>query len=264
MKKGSFIIIGLVGLIVLLSLVLAACSSGDDDDANDDGVGLSIQDIRALMENSNGGSQQSGIWVTGTGEITVVPDLAILQMGVEAQAGTVAAAQSDAAAAMENVVAALKDNGIPEKDIQTQRFSIEQVTKWDEKTNEQIVIGYRVTNMVASKIRDINKAGAIIDDVTLAGGDLTRIQGISFTIDDPEPYSNQARQEAILDAMAKAEQMASVANVDLGDLIYMTESGYVPSPYYAKGIAEAYDTATPIIAGELEVSVTVQMVYAID
>ena len=267
MKKGLFIVIGLVSLVVLLAVLLSACSSGDDDDSNDnEGVAgaLSSQDIRALVQNSDGGSQQTGIWVSGTGKVTVVPDLAILQLGVEAQAGTVAAAQSDAAAAMAQVVAALSDNGIPERDIQTQRFSIEQVTKWDEKTNEQIVIGYRVTNLVTAKIRAIDTAGEIIDAVALAGGDLTRIQGISFTVDDPEPYSNQARQEAILDAMAKAEQMSSVANVGLGNLIYMTESGYIPLPYYAKGVAEAFDASTPISAGELEISVTVQMVYAID
>jgi len=103
-------------------------------------------------------SQQSGIWVNGTGEVTVTPDIATLSLGIEAQAATVAEAQAQAAVDMDAVMTALADNGVADKDIQTQYFSIYQVTRWDDFKDQQVVIGYRVTNMVTAKIRDVEQA----------------------------------------------------------------------------------------------------------
>lgn len=214
---------------------------------------------------SSSNSQQAGIWVTGTGTVTVVPDLALLTLGVEAQASTVAEARAQAAGAMSAIMAALAANGVAEKDIKTQWYNIYPVRKWVDETREEVLIGYRVTNTVAAKIRDVDNAGVVIDAVVEAGGDLTRIQGISFTVEDPKPYYTEARQEAILDAIAKAQQMASVAGVGLGKPTYITESGgYYPPPVPYPARAEAMaDVTTPISAGETEVSLTVQMVFDI-
>ena len=167
-------------------------------------------------------SQQSGIWVSGTGEIAAAPDIATLRLGIEAQADTVAQAQAEAAEAMDAVMDALTDNGVDEKDIQTQYFSIDQITRWDD--DEIIVIGYRVTNMVTAKIRDIDETGPIIDAVAAAGGDLTRINSIGFSIDDATAYYEEAREEAMANAQAKAEQLADLAGVELGKPTYI--SGY--------------------------------------
>lgn len=196
--------------------------------------------------------------------MTVIPDLAVLRLGVEAQATTVAEASSQAADAMDDIRTSLIANGVLETDIQTQQFSISQVTKWVDEQSEQVIIGYRVTNMVTAKIRDLDKAGTIIDAVAEAGGDLTRIQGIGFTVDDPTPYYDQAREEAVRDAMAKAEQMASVADVALGKPVYINESdGYLPTPYPTRELAVDEAASTPISAGEMEISISVQMGYAI-
>jgi len=206
-------------------------------------------------------SQQQGIWVTGTGEVTVVPDIVTLRLGIEAQEATVAEAQTQAVEAMNKVMAALTDNGVAEKDIQTQYFSIRQVTKWDRVEEEEVVIGYRVTNMVTAKIRDIDKAGAIIDAVAEAGGDLARIDSIGFSIDDPSAYYEEARQKAIADAKAKAEQLARLADVTLGKPTYISEGIQIP-PSIRVGVAEA-PAVTPISPGEMEISLTVQVAYAI-
>ncbi|MCK5433668.1 MAG: SIMPL domain-containing protein, partial [Dehalococcoidales bacterium] len=90
-------------------------------------------------------AQEEGIWVTGEGEVMAVPDIATLRLGIEAQEATVAGAQSQAVEAMDKVMAALIDNGVAENDIQTQYFSIRQITRWVDE--EQVVVGYRVTNM---------------------------------------------------------------------------------------------------------------------
>jgi uncharacterized protein YggE len=119
--------------------------------------------------------------------------------------------------------------------------------------------------MVTAKIRDITKAGTIIDAVTDAGGNLTRINGISFTMNDPTAYNNQAREKAMQDANAKAEQMATLAGITLGKPIYISEtSSYIPTPYYLKDYAEGGSPSTSISAGELDITLTVQVGYAIE
>ena len=259
MKKGLLLVIGLV---LVVSLLLVGCES-QESSGSASGQELSVP--QNLSVSLTGSSQQTGIWVSGTGEVTVTPDVAILTLGVEAQEKTVKEAQSEAASAMAAVVAALKTNGVADKDIQTQWYSISPVTKWVEETNEQITTGYSVTNMVTVKIRDISKAGTIIDAVAEAGGDLTRINSISFTVDDPTAYYNQAREQAMQDAKDKAEQMATLAGVTLGKPTYISESGgYIPTPYYLKDYAEGGSASTSISAGELDITIMVQVGYAIE
>jgi len=199
--------------------------------------------------------------------VAVVPDIATLRLGIEAQEATVAEAQSQAVEAMDKVMAALTDNDVDEKDIQTQYFNIRQVTRWDNVKNEEIVIGYQVTNMVTAKIREIDKASVIIDDVAKAGGDFTRIDSISFSVDEPSNYYEEARKEAMADAKAKAEHLAKLGGVSLGKPTYISESAQTPPIIYRDAMIEAAvpapAPATPISAGELEISLTVQVVYAI-
>jgi hypothetical protein len=260
MKKGLLLVIGLV---LVVSLLLIGCES-QESSGSTNGQGLSVpQNLSVSL--TGGSSQQTGIWVSGTGEVTATPDVAILTLGVQAQETTVKAAQSEAASAMAAVVNALKANGVADKDIQTQWYSISPVTKWDDKTNEQITTGYSVSNMVIVKIRDISKAGTIIDAVTEAGGDLTRINGINFTVDNPTAYYNQAREKAMQDAAAKAQQMASLAGVNLGKAIYISESGgYIPGPYPLRDYAAGASASTPISPGELNITISVSVGYSIE
>ena len=261
MKKGLLLVIGLV---LVVSLLLIGCESQEGASSVEAQGAALPQSINVALTGST--SQQTGIWVSGTGEVKVTPDVAILTLGVEAQEKTVKEAQSEAASAMAAVVAALTTNGVADKDIQTQWYSISPVTRWDDKTYEQITTGYSVTNMVTVKIRDISKAGTIIDAVAEAGGNSTRINGISFTVDDPTAYNTQAREKAMQDAAAKAQQLASLAGVTLGKPIYISESSsYIPTPYYSKDYyAEGGSASTPISPGELTITLSVQVGYAIE
>ena len=239
-----------VGLAVLLAVVgVSGCRPGS-----------------TVLEGISLSGQQEGIFVAGQGKVSVVPDIATLRLGVEAREASVAEAQARAAEAMEKVMDALTDSGVAEKDIQTQYFSISPVTKWDRETEEESVIGYRVSNVVAAKIRDIDETGSIIDAVAEAGGDLTRIDSFSFSVDDPSDYYVEARREAVADAEAKAEQLAKLAGVSLGKPIYISEGIQVP-PIYTRGAvyeeAVGLPVETPISPGEMELSLTVQIVYAI-
>jgi uncharacterized protein YggE len=249
--------LAVVGVVLILAVIgISGCSS--------EGVKLNTENGE-LKINLN--SQQEGIWVSGTGEVMAVPDVAILSLGIEAQATSVAEAQNQAAEAMAEVIEALKDQGVAEKDIQTQYFSIQRVTRWDDQKYEETVIGYRVTNMVTAKIRKVTEAGIVIDAVATAGGDYTRINSISFTVDDPSPYYEEAREKAVADAEAKAKLLAEVAGVKLGKPSYISESSYVPSPIYRQDLVEAAAEVpaptTPITPGEMEITLTVQLAYAI-
>jgi uncharacterized protein YggE len=251
MKRNLLLIGGtvVISLALVLSLVgFSACTAGPTT-------------IGAVDVNS----QQEGIWVSGQGEVTAAPDLATLYLGVEAQADTVAEAQNQAAGAMENVMTALSDNGVDEDDIQTQYFSIDQVTRWDD--DEPVVIGYRVTNMVTAKIRDMDNIGAIIDAVAEAGGDYIRVNNIAFSVEDPSEYYEEARAEAMADAKDKAEQLADLAEIELGDPTYISEGSiYVPVDYRGMDMAvpEEGGYVTPISPGELEITLNVQVAYAIE
>jgi len=250
MKKFGLLVAGVAS--VLAVVVLAGCVPAD---AN----GSEVQEI-------NLSSQQEGIWVTGQGKVTVVPDIANLRLGIEAEGDSVTVARDRAAEAMGSVMTSLTDNGVADNDIKTQYFTIHRITQWDREKEQEVVTGYRVINMVTAKIRDIDNIGTIIDAVVDAGGDLTRVEGIDFTVDDPSAYYDEAREEAMAEARDKAEQLAELAGVTLGSATYISEGSQIPVVTrggYAMDVEEEMEVETPVSPGEMEISLTVQVIYAI-
>ena len=130
-----------------------------------------------------------------------------------------------------------------------------------------MLIGYQVTNTLTVKVRDLDKMGNIIDGAAEAAGNLVRINSVRFTIEDTKPLQNEAREEAIADLLTKANAMAALAGVELGKLVFLTESGGgVPQSFARPEAAAAFGFAsqsTSILAGELDVNVSVQGVFAI-
>lgn len=235
----------------------------------------------------------TGIWVTGQGKISARPTLAVLALGIEAFRDTVQQARDDAAASMDRIIKALKAQGIAEKDIQTQHFNIfprygsRPVNKCPEvprplpgagaepgrapsgpcyQYHEQFIQGYQITSQVTVEVRDLESVGTVIDKVAEAGGNLTRVNGLSFTVEDPKALRSQARAEAVQDAVEKARQMASLTGARVGKLMYMTEGGGSFDKGYpvARAALEAGGPATTILAGELDIVVTVQAAFAIE
>ena len=169
---------------------------------------------------------------------------------------------------MDKVIAALKANGVADKDIQTQNFSISQVMRYDDKNQREVITGYTVSNTVVAKLRNIPKAGATIDAVVEAGGDYTRFNGIDFSIEKPEQYYGQAREKAMADAKTKADQIAKLGGMTLGPATYVSESTYIPptpGPIMYRSTMDASGAGAPtsISAGELQVILNVQIAYAI-
>jgi uncharacterized protein YggE len=253
MKTKILLVAGVVAILALISLV--GCTTG--------GAGITAGSGQTVINMNN----QQGIWVNGEGKVTITPDIATISVGISAEAAKVVEAQAQAAAAMEKVMAVLTGNGIDKKDIKTQYFSIQPMMKYDNLKQESYITGYQVSNMVTVKIRAVEKAGLIIDAVATAGGDNTRVNGISFSVDQPEKYLEQARTSAMNDAKAKAQKLAGLAGVTLGKAVYITESSYSqPGPYpvaMRSDMASGAAPATEISPGQADITLNVQINYAI-
>ena len=135
-------------------------------------------------------------------------------------------------------------------------------SRGDEKPE---ITGYIVNNVISVKIRDIDSTGKAIDDAVIAGGNDAVVQGVSFTIDDPAELRAEARKLAVDAAIDQAEQLADAAGVDLGRLISISEfGGSVPFARSENLALSADSGASPIQAGELQISITVNLLYALD
>ena len=250
MKKKWLVVIGLALLVGVLGLA---------------GCGTDTSGTLTLQGNLSG--QQEGIWVTGEGKVQADPDIAILSLGVQAQALTAADAQAQVSQGMDGVMQVLKGQGIAEKDIQTQYYTITQLTRWNDSKQVPEVTGYQVTNSVSARIRDVSKTGPVIDAVVAAAGDLIRINNVSFDINDATQFNDAARKLAIANAKAKAQQIASESGVKLGKITYITESISYPGPIYrtfAAADSAAPMPVTSINPGQLDITSNVQIVYSID
>ncbi len=214
----------------------------------------------------NASSQAAGVHVTGTGKMTVTPDIATLNVGVEARAVSVTSATERAQSATDAVVVALKSSGVEEKDIKTVQYSITPDRRFDRDGKEQ-VLGYIVQNRVRAKIRKIEDTGKTIEAVTKAGGDLIRIDGVSFSVEEPEKYQQSLRDKAMADAKARAEGLVKHAGSRLGKATYISENSNVSTPFPVppNALRSGADgsSAPSVSPGEMEVQLQVQVVYEI-
>jgi uncharacterized protein YggE len=205
-----------------------------------------------------------GIQVTGSGSAFGEPDVAFLYLGISVERNSVREARDEAAIAMQKVVDSIKSNGVAEKDIQTQNFNIQP--QYDYIDNRQVLRGYLVTNTISIKVRDTKIVGEVIDDATVAGGDLIRVNSITFAIDDPKELQAQARIEAMKDANAKAQTLAEQGGVKLGKPVSISESMvFYNSTSYERSFDKGQPMpTTPIEPGQLEITITVSVIYDIE
>jgi uncharacterized protein YggE len=214
-----------------------------------------------------GAQQQTGIAVIGTANVSVKPDVARLNLGVEVTDTTVAIARGKAADAMTKLQAALKAKGVQEKDIRTQSLNITpQYTQSPDRNVPPTIRGYLVNNLVQVTVRNIDTTSEVLDAAVAAGGNAVRVNGISFTVDQPEQFLSQAREEAVKNARARAETLAKAAGVTLGGARSVTEStngGLAPQPERALAAPTGAGGSTPVSPGEQTLTLTVSVVYDI-
>ena len=199
------------------------------------------------------------ISVTGEANVSVAPDQAQIDGGVTSDAKTAREASDANNAAMGKVLLALKGAGIEAKDYQTSRLSL-QPQYAPNRAGPSPITGYRASNRVTVRIRDVTKVANVID--VLVGAGANDIGGINFTVSQASKHLDEAREKAIADARRKAEIYARAAGVTLGGPISISEDG-APVPLYRGKMAAPMAAGAPVAQGEETLSVTVSVSWAI-
>jgi uncharacterized protein YggE len=229
-------------------------------------IGLS-QSSGANAEAATTTGQQQGaqsgagrITVTGTGTVTGIPNQLVLSMGVQVSGGSVSSALAQANQATDRVTAALKGLGVASADIQTAGLSI--YPSYSDRS--QVPTGYQVTESLTATLRQLDKAGQQIQAAADAGGNAITVSNVSLNLTDDGPLLAVARANAMKDARAKAEQFASAAGEQLGQIISITPVGSSSPPVFnPMASASAGSAAVPVSPGSQQVTVSVTVVYAV-
>jgi uncharacterized protein YggE len=209
--------------------------------------------------------------VVGHGKVAAVPDVADINIGVVSQGPTAKEALRANSEAMSTLHRVLKERGVAAKDVETTQIQVSPVYSHPDPRNPAgqdfvpKVAGYRVTNSVEVTVREIARLGEMLDAVVEAGAN--QVTGIAFRVDKPEQLLDQARKLAMADAKRKAELMAGEAGVVLGPARQIIESGAMPPRPGMLGDGAPQmmmaRSAAPVAAGEQELSVSIQVSYAI-
>jgi len=201
----------------------------------------------------------AAISVTGEAHISVPPDLAQIDAGVTSEAKTAREASDANNAAMGKVLLALKGAGIEDKDYQTSQLSLQPQYSTAKTGSPPTIVGYRASNRVTIRLRDVTKVASVIDTVVAAGAN--DIGGINFMVSQPSKLLDEARERAIADARRKAEIYAKAAGLTLGAPLKISE---IQPIYLAGRVAPMASAApAPIAQGEETLSVSVSVSWAI-
>jgi uncharacterized protein YggE len=200
--------------------------------------------------------------VTGMADVSVAPDVADIVIGVMVQKSTVSAAQSAAATSMSAVIAAIKKDGVDDKDIVTVNLSLNPVYDYSNGSTPRLV-GQQFSNTVKVTVRNLKTVSAVIDDAIAAGA--TTVSGISFRLNDPKQAQAQARALAVADAKAKADALAAAAGVSIKGVASITETTVqsAPAPVAYSLDAAGKAASTPVQAGTTDIVVQVSITYLI-
>lgn len=201
------------------------------------------------------------ITVSGTGSVSMVPDVAYVTLGVNTQDASPKTAQEKNNRLIEKVINAVIGMGIAEKDIKTTNFYM--YPNYDYNKGSEAIVGYTVSNTVTVTVRDINKVGDVLGTAADAGANVS--SGVQFSLLDSTAAYNEALVLAMENASAKAKTIAGALGKSIGNPASVSESGGNYMPVYTGLQKAAMDTAAgasvPVQAGELTVSATVQVVY---
>jgi uncharacterized protein len=196
----------------------------------------------------------AGITVHGTGSVESVPDRAELSFGVESQGATARAALAANAAEMRRVLAALRSAGAT--NVKTQYVSLSP--RYGERNEAQ---GFNATNSVSATVRDISRAGAVIDAAVAAGAN--QVYGPSLSRGDQTALYRQALKAAVDDARATAQALAAASGLSLGRVTAIVEGGGAPQPLPFGAADKAMAESTPIEPGTNEVTATVSVTFSL-
>ena len=263
--------VSLFALIVALAALATGCGGAGNDVALDQGQGGVTGSTIAGSEGGDEGVVSSisyptitgnvgtlpGITVVGSGTAKAVPDVADWSFGVQSDADTASQALNETAKATRRIIDALRDAGIAKEDLRT-----EQVSLYPRTSNDGMsVIGYSASSSVHATVRQLGKAGTVVDAAVSAGAN--QVSGPTLRVSDSRAQYRVAADAAMDDARARAEALAAKAGVTLGAPIAIVESGSsYPGPVY-DSVRAAAESTVPIEPGVDEISATLTVTFAI-
>jgi uncharacterized protein len=198
------------------------------------------------------------ITVSATGTAEAEPDRARITSGVSTEAETARDALTKNSETMSKIIDQLKAKGIDAKDIQTASFNVEPVLDYSKEGAPPKVRGYRVSNQVIVLVRKLEQLGEVLDNVVSAGAN--QIQGLGFEVSKEDTLKDDARKEAVANALRRAKLLAGAAGAEVGNVLQISEETTSNGPVmFARGLAKAAAPSVPIEAGTstLEARVTV-------
>jgi uncharacterized protein YggE len=198
--------------------------------------------------------------VTATGEVTRVPDIAVISAGVVTKAATAGSALKQAATRMERVIAALKRAGVEDRDIQTSNISLNPDYRYDNNQPPKLT-GYSASNQLTVRFRDIASSGEILDALVAEGAN--QINGPTLTIDKPEAALDEARARAVASGRARAELYARSLGLRVVRVVSVSENGgsYPVPPMPVMMAERSQDASTKIAPGEQKLQVSLAMTF---
>ena len=200
--------------------------------------------------------------VQATGTSTRTPDIATISAGVVTQASKAGDAMAANARAMTAAIAALKRAGVADRDIQTQSINLQPQYRYADN-QPPMLTGYQASNRVSVRLRDLQKAGGVID--ALVGAGANQIDGPALSVDQPDAALDEARAKALAKARARAELYAKAAGLTVRRIVRISESDAVPPPMRPMAMmASKRAEATPVEAGEQELTVNLSVVFELN
>jgi uncharacterized protein YggE len=206
-------------------------------------------------------AQAATLTIVASADVSATPDIAEIGAGVMTQAASAEAALAENAQRMDRVVRSLRAQGIAERDIQTTGLSVQPQFRY-EQNREPILVGFRASNQVRVTLRDPRRAGRVADTLVKEGAN--QIDGPSFRVDNPEPLLDRARQEAVRKGRARADLYATAAGMRVARITSISEQHLMrPPPPMPVARAMAADAMadSPVLPGELQLSVTITMEF---
>jgi uncharacterized protein YggE len=251
MNNKIWVVAGAVGIVVALATggtALALAGSGSSTTST-------ISDGTAC----NGSA--SKLTVQGTGMASGTPNLLTVSVGIDVTDPSAQASLADDNSKASAVTAALKQGGVPDKDVQTSNLQVEP-----RYNSKGAITGYEVTNTLTAKLRNFSSAGSVIDALAGAAGDAVRVNSLTFSMEDSRGIEDQARTDAVRQAVSHARSMAQAAGEWLGPVCSLSDNSPVGSlsPDETFGLSAASSTAVPVEPGTQQASAQVTIVYALE
>jgi uncharacterized protein YggE len=227
--------------------------------------GLALASARPVAEAAAATTGERSVTVVGIGKVSGKPDIARVTVGIETQASSLQQAVDDNKVKMNNLLATLKKLGLADKDIRTSNYSVytERVGQPSPVAEEPVSTDqmiYHVTNQVDVTLRDVDQIGAVLDQAVAAGAN--NIYGVNFSVEDTAKLETEAREKAVADAKARAAELAQLNGVQLGQVLTVSEVVGGAVPLY-RDAAMGMGGGTPVQPGELEISLSIQITYAV-